>query len=189
MVLPVLFLFQTCVMAFAAIDLYMSMFAAVSIQSIHFDTHILRWPRELNTLQLQKTHENRKGTSKSRKYFHQFESRWWKCSQHKQIKKHTANAHNTTKSILFAARFFFFGCVVSICSIFVVKITKVVFLICRCFFLFAAHFFFFVVLWAFAACVLSNWGSRFLNLQVFFLFAACWALSATVRYQQGAQLY
>ncbi len=39
---------------------------------------------------------------------------------------------------------------------------------------------FLVVLWAFAACALSNWGSCFLNLQVFFLFAARWALSATV---------
>ncbi len=74
-------------------------------------------------LQLQKTHANRKSTSKSRKYFHHFDSRWCKCSQHKQIKKHTANAHNTTKYILFAARFFFV-CVVSICSVCVVKFRK-----------------------------------------------------------------
>ncbi len=40
---------------------------------------ILRWPRELNALQLQKTHANRKSTSKSRKHFHQFDSRWCKC--------------------------------------------------------------------------------------------------------------
>ncbi len=53
----------------------------------------LRWPRELNALQLQKTHAYRKSTSKSRKHLHQFDSRWCKCSQHKQIKKHTANAH------------------------------------------------------------------------------------------------
>ncbi len=45
----------------------------------------LRWPRELNALQLQKTRANRKSTSKSRKYFQQFDSRWCKCSQHKQI--------------------------------------------------------------------------------------------------------
>ncbi len=90
----------------------------------------LRWPRELNALQLQKTHANRKSTSKSRKHFHQFDSRWCKCSQHKQIKKHTTNAHNRSKYIIFAARFFF-GCVVSICSVCVVKMTKVVFLICR----------------------------------------------------------
>ncbi len=76
---------------------------------------IVWWPRELNALRLQKTHANRKSTSKSRKSFHQFDSRWRKRSQHKQVKKHTANAHNTTKYIWFAARFFF-GCVVSICS-------------------------------------------------------------------------
>ncbi len=35
----------------------------------------LRWPRELNALQLQKTHANRKSTSKSRKHLHQFDSR------------------------------------------------------------------------------------------------------------------
>ncbi len=74
-------------------------------------------------LQLQKTHANRKSTSKSRKHFHHFDSRWCKCSQHKQIKKHTANAHNTTKYILFAARLFFV-CVVSICSVCVVKLRK-----------------------------------------------------------------
>ncbi len=103
-----------------------------------------RWPRELNALQLQKTHANRKSTSISRKHIHHFDSRWWKCSQHKQIKKHTANAHNTTKYILFGAQPIL------------------------------------VVLWAFAACVMSNWGSCFLNLQVFFLFAERWALSATI---------
>ncbi len=48
--------------------------------------------------QLHKTHANRKSTSKSRKHFHHFDSRWCKCSQHKHIKKHTANAHNTTKT-------------------------------------------------------------------------------------------
>ncbi len=91
----------------------------------------LRWPRELNALQLQKTHANRKSTSKSRKH-HQFDSKWYKCSQHNQIP--------------------------FICSAF----------LCL------------VVLWAFAACALSNWESCFLNLQVFFLFAVHWALSTTV---------
>ncbi len=85
---------------------------------------LVRWPRELIALQLQKTHANRKITSKSRKHFHHFDSRWYKCSKHKQIKKHAANAHNTTKYILFAVRFFF-GCVVSICRVCVVKLTKV----------------------------------------------------------------
>ncbi len=91
-----------------------------------------RWPRELNALQLQKTHANRKSTSKSRKHIHHFDSRWWKCSQHKQIKKHTANAHNTTKYILFGAQPLL------------------------------------VVLWAFAACVMSTWGSCFLTCRCFF---------------------
>ncbi len=105
--------------------------------SLNFDKEYLfgfvRWPRELNAQQLQKTHANRKSTSKSRKYFHQFDSRWCKCSQYRQIKKHAANAHNTTKYILFVARFFF-GCVVSISSLCVLKLEEVVFLICRRFF-------------------------------------------------------
>ncbi len=41
-------------------------------------------------------------------------------------------------------------------------------------------FLFLVVLWAFAACVLSNWGKCFLNLKVFSEVAARWALSATI---------
>ncbi len=48
------------------------------------------------------------------------------------------------------------------------------------FFSIYSAFLYLVVLWAFAARVLSNWWSCFLNLQVFFLFAACWAISATV---------
>ncbi len=95
--------------------------------------NFVRWPRELNALQLQKTHANRKSTSKSRKHLHQFDSKCCKCSQHNQIKNF-------------------------ICSAF----------LCL------------VVLWAFAARVLSNWWSCLLNLQVFFLFAVRWALSATV---------
>ncbi len=83
------------------------------------------------------------------------------------------------------AALFFFGCVVSICSMCVVKLMKVVFLICRSFFLFAVCLFL-VVLWAFEACVLSNWGSCFLNLQVFFL---CWALSATVHSPHEGEIY
>ncbi len=108
--------------------------SARSIRSAPLAQHkmpIVRWSRELNALQLQKTDANRKSTSKSRKHFHHFDSRWWKCSQHKQIKKHAANAHNTTKSFyvqrgffLFAARFFF-GCAVSICSVCVFKLEVV----------------------------------------------------------------
>ncbi len=98
----------------------------------------LRWPRELNALQLQKTYANRKSTSKSRKHLHQFDSRCCKCSQRKQIKKRAANAHNTTKYIiLFALLFFDWLCcdhLQRVCY----QINEVVFLICRCFFLFAA---------------------------------------------------
>ncbi len=92
-------------------------------------------------MQLQKTHANRKSTSKSRKHFHQFDSRWCKCSQHKQIKKHTANAHNTTKYILFASRFFFWLCcehLQHVCC----QIDESVFLICRCFFSICSAFLF-----------------------------------------------
>ncbi len=75
------------------------------------------WPRELNALQLQKTHVNRKSTSKSRKHLHQFDSRCCKCSH-------------------------LFGCVVSICSAFLyLFVCLFVFLICWCFFLFVVHFF------------------------------------------------
>ncbi len=49
-------------------------------------SHIVRRPRELNALQLQKTRANRKSTSKSRKHLHQFDSRCCKCTQHNQIK-------------------------------------------------------------------------------------------------------
>ncbi len=56
------------------------------------------------------------------------------------------NAHNTTKYILFAARFFF-GCVVSICSVCVVKLTKG-------FFLFAGVFFYLQRIYLFG-CVVS----------------------------------
>ncbi len=58
----------------------------------------VRWPRELNALQLQKTHANRKSSSKSRKHHPQFASRCRTCSQHKY--------------------YFLFGCVVSIYSVY-----------------------------------------------------------------------
>ncbi len=106
-----------------------------------FKMMYVRWPRELNALQLQKTHANRKSTSKSRKHFHHFDSRWCKCSQHKQIKKHTANAYNTTKYNIFAGRFFVWLCCEHLQRV-RCQIDKRFFLICRCFFLFAARFFF-----------------------------------------------
>ncbi len=49
-------------------------------------------------------------------------------------------------------------------------------------FLFAAARFFVWLCCEHLQCVLSNWWSRFLNLQVFFLYAARWSLSATVLY-------
>ncbi len=115
---------------------------------------ILRWLRELNALQLQKTHSNRKITNKSRKHFHQFDSRWCKCSQHKQINvicsaslfllccEHLQRVCcQIGESVFLICRCFFylqrvsfFGCVVSICSVCVVKLRKSFFFICRCFF-------------------------------------------------------
>ncbi len=66
----------------------------------------LKKKRKRNALQIEKN------TCKLRKQFRQFDN------------AHAANAHNTTKYILFVARFFF-GCVVSICSVCVVKLMKV----------------------------------------------------------------
>ncbi len=175
----------------------------------------LRWPRELNVLQLQKTHANRKSTSKSRNRFHHFDSRWCKCSQHKQIKKHCkCSQHNQIhficsaflflvvlwafapsnvccqidESVFLICRCFFylqrvsfFGCVVSICSVCVVKLMWKCFLNLQVFFLFAARFFFGCVVSICSVCVVKL-RKLFLNLQVFFLFAARWALSATVHF-------
>ncbi len=89
---------------------------------------ILRWPRELNALQLQKTHANRKSTSKSRKPFHHFDSRWCKCSQHNQI-------HYICRAFLF------WLCCENLQRV-RCQIGESVFVICRCFFLFAVRFFF-----------------------------------------------
>ncbi len=66
---------------------------SIKNKCIVFLKHV-RWPREINVLQLQKTHANRKSISKSRKHLHQFDSRCCKCTQHKRIKRHAANAHN-----------------------------------------------------------------------------------------------
>ncbi len=88
----------------------------------------LRWPRELNALQLQKTYANRKSTSKSRKHFHHFDSRWCKCSQHKQIN-------------LICSAFLFWLCCEHLQHMHC-QIDESVFLICRCSFLFVASYFF-----------------------------------------------
>ncbi len=53
--------------------------------------------RESSTRCNFRKHANRKSTSKSRKHFHNFDSRWCQCTQHKQY-------------LLFAARFFFWLC-------------------------------------------------------------------------------
>ncbi len=81
----------------------------------------IRWPRELNALQLQKTHANRKSTSKSRKHLHQFDSRCSKCSQHNQINNFICSA---------------FLCLVVLwtSAARVLSNWQSVFLICRCFF-------------------------------------------------------
>ncbi len=94
-------------------------------KALYYNYFIIQMPnsrsmRELKPLRLQKTHANRKSTSKSRKSLHQFDSRCCKCSQHKQIKNFIWSA-----------------------------------------------FLYLVVLWPFAARVLSNWRSCFLKLQVF----------------------
>ncbi len=56
----------------------------------------VRWPRELNALQLQKTHTNRKSTSKSRKHLMLItktnKETHCKCSQHNQIKNFICSA-------------------------------------------------------------------------------------------------
>ncbi len=90
------------------------------------------WPRKLNVLQLQKTHANRKSTSKSRKHYHQFDS-CIKCSQHNQMKDFICSAFLCLVCVVFAVHFFICLC----CEHFqrvCCKIDQVVFLICRCFF-------------------------------------------------------
>ncbi len=86
------------------------------LQIPHFDvSHLIMrdrkicsiwWPRDLNVLQLQKTHINRKKICKLRNQLCQFDSRCCKCSQHNQIKN-------------CISKNFFFGCVVSIFRAFI----------------------------------------------------------------------
>ncbi len=71
----------------------------------------LRWPRELNALQLQKTHANRKMHEQIKKTF----SSVWQ-----QIVKMLTTQTNK----LYLQRVYFFSCVVSICSACVVKLRK-----------------------------------------------------------------
>ncbi len=127
----------------------------------------LRWPRELKALQLQKTHANRKSTSKSRNHFSSF---WQQMVQMftTQTNKETHGKCSQHTQIHFICSAFIFWVCCELLQRVRCQIDESVFLICRCFFLFAGRFFFWVVLWAFAACALSNWRKCFLNLQVFF---------------------
>ncbi len=109
--------------------------ASISFKATEFTVHFnskLRWPRELNALQLQKTHANRKSTSKSRKHLHHFGSRWCKCSQHKQIKKHCKCSQH--KQIHFICSAFLFRLCCEHLQRVCCQIDESVFLICRCFF-------------------------------------------------------
>ncbi len=126
--------------------------------------------RESSTCCNFRTHANSKSTSKSRKHFHHFDSRWCKCSQHKQIKKHRkCSQHNQIHFICSA--FLFWWCCEHLQRV-RCQIDESVFLICRCFFLFAAHFFF----WLYCehlqrvCCQIDE--SVFLICRCFFLFAA-----------------
>ncbi len=120
--------------------------------------------RELNALQLQKTHANRKSPSKSRKHLHQFDSRCCKCSQHNQIKNFICSTF-----LCLVVLWAFVACVLSNWWSCFLNLQVFFFSIC-------SVFLYLIVLWAFAGCVVSNWGSCFLNLQVFF--SICSALSS-----------
>ncbi len=76
---------------------------------------------------------------KVEKEFHHFDSRWWKCSQHKQIKKHTVNAQHNQIHFICSA-FLFWLCCEHLQRV-RCKIEEVVFLISRCFFYLQCFFF------------------------------------------------
>ncbi len=66
---------------------------------------------KLSFKKLQKTHANRKSSSKSRKHLHQFESRCCKCSQHNQIKNCICSAFPYLVVLwVFAVHFFIWLC-------------------------------------------------------------------------------
>ncbi len=79
----------------------------------------LRWPRELNALQLQKTHANRKSTSKSQKHLNQFDSRCCKIL-----------TTQTNKDLICSA--FLYLVALWVFSALVLSNCEVVFLICMC---------------------------------------------------------
>ncbi len=91
------------------------------------------------------------------------------------------------------AALFFFGCVVSICSMCVVKLMKVVFLICRCFFSICSAFLFWLCCehLQHVCCQIDE--SCFLNLQVFYFYlqrvsflVVLWAFAACVLSNWGS---
>ncbi len=152
----------------------------------------LRWPRELNALQ--KTHANRKSIRRSRKHFHHFDSRCCKCSQHNQMNSICSAFLFLVYIYMYAfSRRFYpkrltlhsgYTCFCQyMCSLGIEPTTFALLTQCSnhwatgtlCVVLCCVV----VVLWALAACVLSNWGSCFLNLHVFSAVAARWALSPT----------
>ncbi len=88
-----------------------------------------------------------------------------------QKRKHTANAHNTAKYILFAACFLFWLCCEHLQHV-LCQIDESVFLICRLFFAYLQRVSFLVVLWALqhVRCQMTKVFS--LICRCFFLFAA-----------------
>ncbi len=108
---------------------------------------------------------------------------FWLCCEHLQrvcCQIDESCFLNLQVFFFYLQRVSFFGCVVSICSVCFVKLTKVVFLICRCFFLFAARFFFWLCCEHLQRVRCQIDESVFLICRCFFLFAVRWALSATV---------
>jgi len=121
---------------------------------------ILQWPREINALQLKKTHEKKiqhtKKTSSS-----VWQHMCYKYSKRNQIQKCTANTHNKWQTWLRHAY-----CSMSWKVSFLFILTSWLYVRCE----YLQHVSYLVALWVFAAHVLSNWRC-FLNLLVFFLFA------------------
>lgn len=63
-------------------------------------SHVVLWPRELNSLQLKKTHakkQKKQNTSILRKRLHEFDNTCCKYSKHNQVQKHSAKLHKRPK--------------------------------------------------------------------------------------------
>jgi len=76
---------SACVSSLIVSAIVVAMVAYVRVGRRFQNRGEARWPRELNPLQLHKTHSNRKSTSKLRKHLHQFDS------------TRAANTRNTNK--------------------------------------------------------------------------------------------